>query len=372
VAKNVEDYNEEGEDEVEHSNKEGEENMKKNIFEKKEEEKVTVLQHDEAVKLFERARQLGSLKEAVLEHAAANTITNIDFLFPDSKELNVPPEFIKRDDSWVKGFLAKVKKSPFSRIKMTFSDITADAARAKGYVKGALKTEEIITLLKRNITPTTVYKKQKLDRDDIVDITSFDVVSWLKKEMVTMLEEEIARAILLGDGRDGASPDKINETNIIPIYKDAALYTIHESLPNGATTQVIIDKIISSRKDWKGTGTPSLYTTQDFVANALTLKDTNGRYIYDSVTQLANRLRVAEIVDLEVMEGITNPTNGTLVAILVNPNDYTLGADKGGQASLFDDFDIDYNQYKYLIETRASGALTKPASALVFEIANAG
>lgn len=267
---------------------------------------------------------------------------------------------------WVAGVMSGVSKTPFSRIKSLAADITADEARAKGYVTGNMKKEEVFGLLRRTTTPTTIYKKQKLDRDDVIDITDFDVVRWLKAEMRTMLDEEIARAVLVGDGRDVVSEDKINEENIRPIYKDADMYAHKVELPGNVDVVNMIESIIRARKHYKGTGRPTFYTTADILTDMLLVKDAQGRRLYRSEAELVSDLRVKSIVEVEVMEGLTRDTL-ELVGIMVNLNDYKLGADKGGAVNMFDDFDIDYNQHKYLIETRISGALFKPKSALVIE-----
>ena len=347
--------------------------MKHNVFDNDVENKEDVLQHADVQAIFADAKRYGSLKDSVLQHG----ITNIDYLFPEATNLNQTPEFVKRDTGWVEKVMRSVHHSPFSRIKSQFADITADDARAKGYVKGNLKKDEVFSLLKRSTTPTTVYKKQKLDRDDVVDITDFDVVSWIKGEMRMMLDEELARAFLIGDGRLSSSDDKINEQNIRPIYNDADLYTVKVEIDAGtnataeAKTKEFIKSVIKNRKEYKGTGSPTLYTTEDVVSDCLLLEDANGRFIYDSIDKLKNTLRVAEIVTVPVMEGAKGAKGGDLIAILVNLADYSVGADKGGAVNMFDDFDIDYNAQKYLIETRCSGALTKPYSAIAFEFKKA-
>ena len=347
--------------------------MKHNVFDNDVENKEDVLQHADVQAIFADAKRYGSLKDSVLQHG----ITNIDYLFPEATNLNQTPEFVKRDTGWVEKVMGAVHHSPFSRIKSQFADITADDARAKGYVKGNLKKDEVFTLLKRSTTPTTVYKKQKLDRDDVVDITDFDVVSWIKGEMRMMLDEELARAFLIGDGRLSSSDDKINEQNIRPIYNDADLYTVKVEVDAGenataeAKTKAFIKAVIKNRKEYKGTGSPTLYTTEDVVSDCLLLEDANGRFIYDTIDKLKNTLRVADIVTVPVMEGAKGAKGGDLIAILVNLADYNVGADKGGAVNMFDDFDIDYNAQKYLIETRCSGALTKPYSAIAFEFKKA-
>ena len=347
--------------------------MKHNVFDNDVENKEDVLQHADIQTIFADAKRYGSLKDSVLQHG----ITNIDYLFPEATNLNQTPEFVKRNTGWVEKVMGAVHHSPFSRIKSQFADITADDARAKGYVKGNLKKDEVFSLLKRSTTPTTVYKKQKLDRDDVVDITDFDVVSWIKGEMRMMLDEELARAFLIGDGRLSSSDDKINEQNIRPIYNDADLYTVKvevdagESATAEAKTKAFIKAVIKNRKEYKGTGSPTLYTTEDVVSDCLLLEDANGRFIYESIDKLKNTLRVADIVTVPVMEGAKGAKGGDLIAILVNLADYNVGADKGGAVNMFDDFDIDYNAQKYLIETRCSGALTKPYSAIAFEFKKA-
>ena len=348
----------------------GKEEMKHNVFDNDKENKEEVLSHSDTEAIFSDARRYGSLKDSVLAHG----ITNLEYLFPEDTNLNKVPEFISRDNGWVKNVMSSVHHTPFSRIKSQFADITADDARAKGYTKGNLKKEEVFSLLKRSTTPTTVYKKQKLDRDDVIDITDFDVVSWIKGEMRMMLDEELARAFLIGDGRLSSSDDKINEQNIRPIYNDADLYTVKAEIDVGASAtsedkaKAFIKSVIKNRKEYKGTGSPTLYTTEDVVADCLLLEDSNGRFIYDSMDKLKNVLRVKDIVTVPVMEGAKGAKGGDLMAILVNLADYNVGADKGGAVNMFDDFDIDYNAQKYLIETRCSGALIKPYSAIAFEI----
>ena len=351
----------------------GEQEMKHNVFDNQNETKENVLSHDAMETIIKDAKRYGSLKESFLAHQATYGIDKIDYLFPDATNVNNVPDFIKRDDSYVQKVMRGVHHVPFSRIKSMHADITADEARAKGYIKGNLKKEEVFTLLKRTTTPTTIYKKQKLDRDDVVDITDFDVVAWLKMEMRMMLDEEIARAILVGDGRLSSSDDKINEQCIRPIATDADLYTVKATVDvaTAATDDEIakafIRTVIKSRKEYKGSGSPTLFTTEDVLTNCLLLEDKNGRVIYDTVDKLATALRVKEIVTVEVMEGAKTKVNTVekpLMALMVNLADYNVGADKGGAINMFDDFDIDYNQQKYLIETRCSGALVKPYSAV--------
>lgn len=350
----------------------GNNTMKHNVFDKEDTQQQDVLSHSDMEAIFNDVKRYGSLKDAVLAHG----IDNIDWLFPDAKNMNTPPEFIKRDTSWVSKIMGAVHHTPFSRIKSMFADLTEADARAKGYIKGNLKFEEVFGLLKRTTTSTTIYKKQKLDRDDVVDITDFDVVAWLKSEMRLMLDEEIARAILVGDGRSSASDDKINEQNIRPIWTDDDLYTIKStiSVASGATddqkAKAFIRACVKSRKDYKGSGSPTLYTTEDVLTDCLLMEDTTGRVIYETEDKLRIALRVKEIVTVPVLENLTRIVSGTtrtLKGIIVNPADYNIGADKGGAINMFDDFDIDYNAQKYLIETRCSGALIKPYSAIALE-----
>ena len=352
----------------------GEESMKHNVFENDEENNnENVISHSDMEAIFSDAKRFGSLKESTLQHG----ITNVDYLFPDAQNVTNTPDFIQRETSWVSKFMGGVHHTPFSRIKSMQADITEDEARAKGYIKGKLKKEEVFSLLKRTTTPQTIYKKQRLDRDDVIDITDFDVVAWLKSEMRGMLDEEIARAALVGDGRDASSDDKISELNIRPVWKDADLYNIKYPITLAATAtdddkaRAFIRACVKSRKEYKGSGSPNLYTTEDMLTDCLLLEDTTGRVIYDSIDKLATALRVKEIITVPVMENLTRvdaeSKTRTLMGIILNPNDYNIGADKGGAVSMFDDFDIDYNAQKYLIETRCSGALIKPYSAISIE-----
>ena len=353
------------------------EDMKHNVFDNDYKGNDDFLSHSQMETIIADAKRYGSMKESFLAHAEDYGITNIDYLFPEAQSLNTSPEFIKRETGWVSKVMNSVHHTPFSRIKSMFADITEDDARAKGYIKGKLKKEEVFSLLKRTTTPTTIYKKQKIDRDDVIDITDFDVIAWLKSEMRLMLDEELARAFLVGDGRLASSDDKINETNIRPIWKDEDLYTIKAVIeaPTTATSDVkakaFIKAVIKSRKDYKGSGNPTLFTTEDMLTDCLLIEDSNGRIIYESAEKLATTLRVKEIVTVPVMENLSRTdTSGNtlnLMAILVNLSDYNVGADKGGAINMFDDFDIDYNQQKYLIETRCSGALIKPYSAIAIE-----
>ena len=349
---------------------EGDYEMKQNVFDNDEMNSGNVLSHSDMMDIISDAKRYGSMKDSFLAHTQTYGIENVDFLFPDPENVNMPPTFIERDMGWVQKVMSGVHHTPFSRIKSMFADITADEARAKGYIKGNLKKEEVFTLLKRTTTPTTIYKKQKMDRDDVVDITDFDVIAWLKKEMRLMLDEEIARAILVGDGRLSSSDDKINETNVRPILTDEDLYTVKANITvaSNATgsekAKAFIDEVIRSRKDYKGSGNPTLFTTEDMVTECLLLEDSMGHKLYKSEAELATTLRVKEIVTVEVMEGVKDKNSHDVAGIIVNLADYNVGADKGGAVNMFDDFDIDYNQQKYLIETRCSGALIKPYSAI--------
>ena len=353
---------------------EGEDDMKHNVFDQdNQENQDDVLSHSDMEAVFSDARRYGSLKDSALAHG----ITNIDYLFPDAKTMETAPGFITREQTWVTKLMNGVHHTPFSRIKSMFANLTEAEARAKGYIKGNEKTEEVFSLLKRTTTPTTIYKKQKLDRDDVIDITDFDVVAWLKTEMRMMLDEEIARAILVGDGRLSSSDDKINEANIRPVWTDADLYTIKKTITVAANAtddqkaKAFIRAAIKSRKDYKGSGNPTMWTTEDMLTDCLLMEDTTGRVIYETAEKLAIALRVKEIVTVAVMDNLTRTVDGdtrTLLGIIMNPDDYNVGADKGGAVNMFDDFDIDYNRQKYLIETRCSGALTKPYSAIALEL----
>jgi len=383
-------------DEAKHSDMEGEA-MKHNVFDN-EATKSATLSHDDMAQIFKDAKRIGSLRDAVLEnmesgvlsHAVYNHdsdgnqttqqtygIADINYLFPDAKTITNTPDFISREMDWVKKVMNGTHHTPFSRVKSIHANITMDEARAKGYIKGNRKVEEVFSLLKRTTDPQTIYKKQKLDRDDIIDITDFDVVAWLKSEMRLMLDEEIARAILIGDGRSASSDDKISELHIRPIVTDADLYNVKSVVTAGAddaaTAKNFIRAAIKSRKDYKGSGNPVLFTTEDWLTEMLLLEDEIGHMLYESEAQLATKLRVREIVTVPAMEGLTTSlkigdattaSNYDVLGIIVNLQDYNVGADKGGAVSMFDDFDIDYNQQKYLIETRISGALTKPYSAI--------
>lgn len=358
------------EDTDKNKEKEDEEEMKHNVFEV--DDNTEVLKHDDMMAIIADGKKYGSLKESVLQHG----IENIGVLFPDAKSVDEQPVTISRPMDWVNSIMSGVKRTPFSRIKSSTIDVTGEAARAKGYTKGKKKTEEIVTALKRSTDPTTIYKKQKLDRDDVIDITDFDVVSWIKKEMRVMLDEEIARAILIGDGRVASHDDKIEETKIRPIWTDDDVYTLKETVATATSgsdadrAKAFIRTAIKARKNYRGSGSPTLYITEDMLTEMLLLEDNNGRQIYDSETKLATALRVSKIVSVPVMENQTREDGAKtkqLIGIIVNIHDYTVGADKGGSVNMFDDFDIDYNAQKYLIETRCSGALTTPASAIAIE-----
>lgn len=355
--------------------------MKHNVFEGEDMRQDNVLTHSDMEGIFKKAKQLGSLKDAVMDFTndqgiellhddedphvpATYGIDYIDYLFPDYKSLNTPPEFISRKMDWVQVVMNGVHHTPFSRIKSMFANITADEARARGYVKGNLKVEEVFTLLKRTTDPQTIYKKQKLDRDDVIDITDFDVVAWIKREMRMMLDEEIARAILIGDGRSTASDDHISADHIRPVATDDNLYTIKVHTTTDAKDQ--IKAIIRARKNYKGSGNPIFFTTEDVLTEMLLLEDTLGHPLYKTEAELATKLRVSRIVTVEVMEG-KKIDGEDIVGLILNLADYNVGADRGGAVSMFDDFDIDYNQQKYLIETRCSGALVKPFSAIILE-----
>lgn len=361
------------EDDQEDDENGGNEIMKHNLFDKETNvQEQEVLTHSEFVDIVNEAKRNGSLADTFLQHG----ITSIDYLFPDAQTVDTVPGFIKRDDTWVTDVMSSVHKTPFSRVKSVFADITEADARAKGYIKGNQKTDEVFKLLKRNTTPTTVYKHQSIDRDDVSDITGFDVINWLKTEMRMMLDEEIARAILIGDGRSGSSPDKINEQNIRPIWTDDDVYTVKTEIKISKSTtdeekaRNFIKACKKSRKNYKGSGNPVMYMSEDMLTNCLLLEDTNQRVIYDTVEKLATALRVSKIVPVAVMEDLSRVKGANthfLGGIYVNLADYNVGADKGGSVNMFDDFDIDYNKQKYLIETRCSGALIKPYSAVAIE-----
>ena len=383
------------------SDDEGDEDMKHNAFDNDEAyiAHSAVMTAEEQAIIISDMKRFGTLKESFLAHKEEMGIDNVlahstdieysqdvqnymvndpSFLFPEARSLNNPPAWIKRDTGWVSGVLSGTKHVPFARVKSVFADITEDAARAKGYIKGNRKKEEVFSLLKRTTTPQTIYKKQKMDRDDIIDITDFDVVAWIRGEMRIMLDEEIARAILVGDGRLASDDDKINESNIRPIWKDDDLFTIKKFVTYSASAtdddkaKAYIRAAVKARKDYKGSGNPVFFTTEDVLTDMLLLEDNMGHRMYKSEAELATAMRVSKIVTVQVMEGLQREVDGVtrdLIGIIVNLSDYTVGADKGGAVNMFDDFDIDVNQQKYLIETRCSGALTVPYSAIVIESA---
>ena len=300
-------------------------------------------------------------------------INDMDMLFPDYRNVTNTPGWIKRDTSWVGEIMNNVHKSPFTRIRSIFANITEDEARARGYIKGSQKVSEVFSTLKRTTDPQTIYKVQKFDRDDVIDITDFDVIAWVKGEMRIMLDEEIARAILIGDGRESGTQYKIDETHIRPIANDVPLFTIKKIMTTtqgmtvGDKAAQFIDEALRARKGFKGTGSPILFTTEDLITEILLLKDTLGHYLYDSIEKAATKMRVRKVVPVEVMEGATltiSDVEYSIVGVIVNPADYNVGCNKGGQVTLFDDFDINFNKYEYLIETRMSGALVKPFSAM--------
>lgn len=326
-----------------------------------------VLSHSDVQTIFAAAHKGGSLKDAVEEWALAHGIQNIDLMFPDAKTVSDTPDWISRRQAWVAGVLGGTRHTPFTRLKSLWADITLDEARARGYVKGALKREEFFGITKRTTTPQTIYKKQKLDRDDILDITDFDVVQWLKTEMRIMLDEEVARAILIGDGRDVADPDKINEANIRPVLTDVDMFVtrVNVNLSDASSTnEEIVDGVMSAMQYFQGTGTPTLYTARSWITKMLLTKDTLGRRLHSSITELADAMGVGNIVPVDVFESMT----GSLIGIIVNLQDYAVGTDRGGEVTFFDDFDIDYNKFTYLYETRLSGALIKYKSAIVVNL----
>ena len=371
--------NEDNEPEDEKENKEdgGNEDMKHNVFNQDGKNNEETLMHSEIIAdAIADAKKYGSMKESFIQHAAINNIEGLDKLFPDATELYKEPKVIEEDNSWVAKVMNSVKHSPFSRVKTTFGRMSETEARAKGYIKGNLKTNVKMSFLNRVTTPTTVYIKNEIDRDDVIDITDFDIVAWQKREMRKALDKELALAMLLGDGRDISSPDKINEQNIRPILKDNEMYTIQYTVTSGvdynnpntsasendSKYKGIIRAAIKSRKNYKGSGNCTFYTTEDILVELLLIEDQNGRLIYDSIDKLKTALRVKDIVTIPEMEAYEG-----LFGIIVNMNDYQAGADKGGSVNMFDDFDIDYNQMKYLIETRMSGALVVPYSAIVLK-----
>lgn len=386
VGQAVEEAKKEKDDEKESDDSEnnedgGEEDMKHNVFDNENNEEV--LQHSETIaEAIKDAKRYGSMKESFIQHAAIDNITDIEKLFPEATELYKEPRMIEKDNSWVAKVMNKTKHTPFSRVKTTFGKMTEPEARAKGYIKGNKKVNIQMAVLNRTTTPTTVYIKNEIDRDDVVDITDFDVIAWQKREMRKQLDKELALAMLLGDGRDVSDNNKINEQNIRPVITDDDMFTIKYTITEGrdykqtgnsqsdndSFTKGIIRAAVRSRKDYKGSGTPTFYTTEDYLTDMLLIEDQNGRRIYESVAALALALRVDEIVTIPEMEA---DEYKDVVGVIVNMNDYTAGADKGGSVNMFDDFDIDFNQMKYLMETRMSGALTVPYSAIVLKKAAA-
>lgn len=378
--------------EAEQSDEEGEDSMKHNVFDN-DQPQGEVLSHAEFVTIIEEAKKNGSLKEAfeahhaeILSHAIDGQndeiteeygIHNLDYLFPDYRTMEKLPQWIKNEDDWVVSWLNGTKKNPFSRIKMVYADITMDEARAKGYVKGTEKKEEVFKLLKRVISPTTIYKKQKFDRDDLIDITDIDVIAWVKAEMRMMLNNEIALAELLGDGREPEDPDKINETNLIPVIKDDPFYTIsavaertdiYDSETGKVDATAFVDYVVEKLIEYKGTGAPNMYITRSFLNRLLLARDMLGHRLWKTKGELATEMGVNSIIEVEQINGRVDDNDNELLAIIVNPKDYVTGADKGGAINMFDDFDIDFNQYKYLMETRISGGLTKPKSAIAIYV----
>ena len=376
IAEAIESAHNEDTDKLKEGNNEEDKIVKHNAFENTniENNENQELSHSDFIAIMNDAKRKGSVKDAFLEHG----ITDVGNLFPEYQPVSKTPEIVDRDQTWVGHVMRSVKHTPFSRVKSFYTNITADEARAKGYIKGKQKQEEVITALKRTTDPQTVYKFQKMDRDDVVDIVDFDVIAYLKGEMRGKLDEEIARAILIGDGRLSSAEDKIDPLKIRPVYGDDTTYTIKRILTRAsgdddyAFAKLFIKDVVKSRKEYKGSGNPVLYTTEDMLTSMLLIEDTTGRVIYDTVEKLKTALRVADIVTVPVMENVTREDSSgkkkwTLLGILVNLNDYNVGADKGGAVNMFDDFDIDYNKMKYLIETRCSGALVKPYSAISFE-----
>lgn len=362
------DYDEE-DDEDDYDDYDEEDDMKHNVFDNDPEQGVLRHSMDEINAAIADGKSCGSMKDAFIAHG----IEYVEWLFPEDHLLDTPPRIIDNDQSWVSKVMSGVHHIPFSRVKSMAADLTEEDARAKGYIKGNFKKEQVFSLLKRSTTPTTVYKKQKMDRDDVADITGFDVIAWLKQEMRVKLNEELARAYLIGDGRLSSSDDKINEGNIRPIYNDDDLFTIKVQVETAAgdDTATKLDKmmtaVLKARKNYKGAGNPTFYTTDDTLTDLLLLKDKIGHRLYKNEAEVAQALRVKEIVTVPQMEGMTGKLGGEFVGIIVNLADYTVGADKGGAVNMFDDFDIDYNQQKYLIETRCSGAMTTPFGAMAIE-----
>ncbi len=351
-------------------------NVKHNVFDSTAGDRGLKLEHSQIKAIFDEAESYGTLSESVMAHAQTYGISNIELLFPDAKEMNNPPEFIQKEKPWVQAVVGGTKHTPFSKIRTTFADISGDDARARGYQKGNLKKEEVFKLLRRETTSQTVYKKQKLDHDDIIDITDFDVVSWIKAEMQVKLKEELARAILFGDGRSVTSEDKIQEDHIRPILSDDAFYSIKRTLSKDTAIGdgALIDIVAESMLDYEGSGSPTFFAHKKVIFDMLHQRDKMGRRLYNTREELANALEVGSIVDVDPMKGLTRTLGASegggtanVLGIIVNMSDYNIGTNKGGEVNFFDDFDIDYNQMKYLYETRLSGALVEPYSAVVIE-----
>lgn len=351
-------------------------NVKHNVFDSAADDRGPKLEHSQVKAIFAEAESYGTLSESVMAHAQSYGISNIELLFPDAKEVNNPPEFIQKEKPWVQAIVGGTKHTPFAKVRTTFADISGDDARARGYQKGKLKKEEVFKLLRRETTPQTIYKKQKLDRDDIVDITDFDVVSWIKAEMQVKLKEELARAILFGDGRSVASDDKIQEDHIRPILTDDAFYSIKHTLSKDTALGdgALIDIVAESMLDYEGSGSPTFFAHKKVIFDMLHQRDKMGRRLYNTREELANALEVGSIVDVDPMKGLTRTLGASegggtsnVLGIIVNMSDYNVGTNKGGEVNFFDDFDIDYNRMKYLYETRLSGALVEPYSAVVIE-----
>lgn len=371
-----EDYDEDYEEDAEHGDSGGDTLMHSNIFEGDARRNVGPhLSHADEEQIFAEARMPGmTLRTAVLAHAADYGIKNPELLFPDATNLDPEPQRVMRENSWVSKVLQGSKHTPFSRVKTQWSNLTADELRAKGYVKASRKKDVVYEIANRKTEPTTVYNKTKIDRDDVLDITTFNVVAWMQQNLRYSLEEELARAVLIGDGRQVSDENKIKEANIRPIWTDDELFSHKVLIDKDAKTPDIIDAVRRSRKFYKGSGSPVLFTTNAFVCDMLEIKDLNQRYVYETKQAVANALNVTDVIEVEVMEGAKREVGGktqNLLGIIVNMQDYTMGSDKGGETSFFEQFDIDFNQQKYLLEARCSGALTKYKSAIVIEKAMA-
>lgn len=375
IGEKQDDEDPESADNVAHSATK-EANVKHNVFDSTAVDRGPKLEHSQIKAIFDDAVSYGTLSESVMAHAQSYGISNIELLFPDAKEMNNPPEFIQKEKPWVQAIVGGTKHTPFAKVRTTFADISGDDARARGYQKGKLKKEEVFKLLRRETTPQTIYKKQKLDRDDILDITDFDVVSWIKAEMQVKLKEELARAILFGDGRSVTSDDKIQEDHVRPILYDDAFYSVKHTIPKSTSLAdgALIDIVAESMLDYEGSGSPTFFAHKKVIFDMLHQRDKMGRRLYNTREELANALEVGNIVDVDPMKGLTRTLGadqggGTanVLGIVVNMSDYNIGTNKGGEVNFFDDFDIDYNQMKYLYETRLSGALVEPYSAVVIE-----